>query len=42
MANSLKSTIDNVDAMKDVSGVAQSLGTISTESKTSAADEIES
>jgi len=45
MANSLKSTIDDVDAMKNVSGVAgsQSLGTMSSDSKTaSAADEIKS
>lgn len=44
MANSLKSTIDDVDAMKNVSGVAsQSLGTLSSESKTAdAADELKS
>ena len=40
MANSLKSTIDDVDAIKSVSGVGQSLGSLSSEAKTSAAGEI--
>ena len=44
MANSLKSTIDDVDAMKNVGGVStQSLSTTTSENKvTGAADEIKS
>lgn len=43
MANSLKSTIDDVDAMKGASGVGQSLGSLTSEAKTAdAAQEIKS
>jgi hypothetical protein len=44
MANSLKSTIDDVDSVKNVNGATQSLGTVLSDSKssTSSADELKS
>ena len=40
MANSLKSTIDDVDAMKNVGGVGQSLSSTSSDKKVGAAEEL--